>query len=416
MTKEDRDLGGLVEDVGATAGRAKAKAIQATVGARAIVEKRVPRRRREPIDHSDPTNDDSDLGGLIEDIGTTTGRAKANAIRAAAGARTVVVSRVPRRRAKPFDLSMLPEEAKLLYCRILARQARFDRLLDPREIANLYLFASTIGLDMKSRTVLRREITAGPQEGDGRDSEDDALALTERLGNLLDEPGRTTVLTMLMKDLLWISRADTRLADEEHARVMAIAVLIFPDTAEAVVHETERLLDAEEQFARGKITASQLERRTKDIVAAAAGLGAPLAALSAAGTGSGAVALTSGLAALGFGGVLGFSAMVTGIGTVIILGVAVYQGTRFFLGVNERERKRRHEFLVQQVIANHQRAIADLTEDIAGLAHRMDDYLVQATRNEERLAMLRADLSSFQLALADLQTREALARAPETRP
>jgi hypothetical protein len=46
----------------------------------------------------------------------------------------------------------------------------------------------------------------------------------------------------------------------------------------------------------------------------------------------------------------------------------------------------------------------------------MDAYLTQTTRNEERLAMLKADLSSFQLALADLQAREALVRAPGTSP
>jgi hypothetical protein len=60
--------------------------------------------------------------------------------------------------------------------------------------------------------------------------------------------------------------------------------------------------------------------------------------------------------------------------------------------------------------------IADHTDDIADLARRMDDYLERSTRNEERLAMVKADLSSFRLALADLQAREALARASGTWP
>ena len=361
--------------------------------------------------------EDRDLGKLLDGVGATADRAKEVATDLADGARTVVVKRIPRRREKPMDLSTLPDEAKLLYCRILARQAKSDRLLDPREISNLYLFASTIGLDAESRTVLRREITAAPADTEGSDGEaDDALALTVELSDLLAVPERTAVLALLVKDLLWISRADAKLADAERARVTAIAGLVFPEKADEIVIETERLLDAEEDYAKGRITASQLERRTKDIVAAAVGLGVPLAALSAAGTGSGAVALTTGLATLGFGGLLGFSAMVTGIGAVVIMGVVAYQGTRFFLGTNERERRKRHEFLVQQVIKNHQQAIADLTEDIADLARRMDDYLVLTTRNEERLAMLRADLSSFQLALADLQTREALVRGPGTRP
>jgi hypothetical protein len=135
-----------------------------------------------------------------------------------------------------------------------------------------------------------------------------------------------------------------------------------------------------------------------------------------AGAGLGAAGLTHALATLGFGGILGFSVMVTGIGTVVVMGVVVYQGTRFFLGLNEGRRKKQWEYLVQQVIKNYQRAIVDVTEDIAGLTRRMNDYLVLTTRNEERLAILKANLSSFQLALADLQAREALARAPGKRP
>ena len=98
--------------------------------------------------------------------------------------------------------------------------------------------------------------------------------------------------------------------------------------------------------------------------------------------------------------------MVTGIGTVVILGVAVHQGARYVLATNERERSRRREHLIQQVIKHHQQAMAELTDDIAGLAHRMQACLSQTTRNEERLATLRAELAAFQLALVNLQTSQ----------
>jgi hypothetical protein len=311
------------------------------------------------------------------------------------------------------NLPALSGQAKLLYCRILARQAKIDRSLDPREISNLYFFASTIGLDAESRAALRREMIAGrPGRDDAADAEAvvDGLALAKQLAALLDEPQRGAVLILLVKDLLLISRADAPVADMERGQITAIAALAFPDTAHEVVRETERLVVAEEEFATGKIDVGQLELRTKDIIAKAAALGAPLAAVSLAGSGSGAVALTTGLATLGFGGVLGFSAMVTGIGTIVVMGVVVYQGTRFVLGINERERKRRREFLVQEVIKNHQKAIADLTDDIAGLARRTEEYPARTSNNEQRLALLKTELASFQLALVDLQIKEELAR------
>lgn len=307
------------------------------------------------------------------------------------------------------DLSALTVEARLLYCRVLVSLALVDAVLDPREIANLYLFASTIGLDEQARSQLRGEITEGQRiASGGAELRDSAVDLAAELLCILDEEQREPVFALLVRDLVRISRADNHAADTERDRIMSIAGLVFSDSAGEVVQATERLVSTEEDFARGVITTSQLEIATKDLAAKAAAFGAPIAAVSLAGSISGlsAAGITSGLAALGFGGLLGLSAMVTGIGTVVILGVAVHQGTRYVLAANEREREHRREHLIQQVIKNHQQAMAELTDDIAGLARQMDAYLTQTTRNEHRLAALRAELAAFQLALADLQTSQ----------
>ncbi|WP_433499794.1 hypothetical protein ACQP1K_05595 [Sphaerimonospora sp. CA-214678] len=227
------------------------------------------------------------------------------------------------------DLSELSVDAKLLYCRVLVSLALVDGLLDPREIANLYLFASTIGLDGEARSELRSEIT-GAQRDAAIDAgvPDTTVELSKELHDLLEEDQREPVFTMLVRDLVRISRADRQVADAERERIVLVAGLVFPESADKVVQETERLVITEEDFASGKITTSQLETTTKDIAAKAAAFGAPIAAVSLAGSVSGlsGAGITSGLAALGFGGLLGLSAMVTGIGTVVILGVAVHQG------------------------------------------------------------------------------------------
>jgi hypothetical protein len=303
------------------------------------------------------------------------------------------------------DLSALGVDAKLLYCRVLVSLALVDAVLDPREIANLYLFASTIDLDREGRSALRSEITEA-QRGAG--VPDVTVTLARQLHDLLADDQREPVFTVLVRDLVRISRADRHAADVERERIVLVAGLVFPESADKVVQATERLVITEEDFASGKITTGQLESATKDIAAKAAAFGAPVAAVSLAGSvsGLGGAGITSGLAALGFGGLLGLSAMVTGIGTVVILGVAVHQGARYVLGANEREREKRREHLIQQVIKHHQQAMAELTDDIAGLAHRMAATLTQTTRNEQRLATLRAELAAFQLALMNLQTSQ----------
>ena len=293
-----------------------------------------------------------------------------------------VSSRVRSKRKETLDLSQLSDDAKLFYCRALGDLALVDGHLDPREISNLYLFASTIGLGIDGRAALRAEITglqgiatAEPHAGNN------AIYLVAELLELIDPDEREAMIMMLVRDLVRISRSDSHVADEERGRIALVASLKFPDDADGIVQAAEALVTTEEEFAAGKLTTGQFEKKTKDILAKAAAFGAPIGAISLVGSvsGLGAAGITSGLAALGFGGLLGLSAMVTGIGTVVILGVVVHQGVRYLLGTSERERAQRRESLIQQVLRNHQQAMADLTDDIAALAGRMEEYLVQTT-------------------------------------
>lgn len=326
----------------------------------------------------------------------------------AADAAEAMPSWVPFRRKEVVDLTQLPDGAKLSYCSVLASLARADGRLDPREISNLYLFASTIGLGVEARSELREIITTPPQDVIG-DSEvrRTAVGAVAALLSLVDEDEREAVTTMLVRDLVRIARADQQVADSERELIVFIAGLAFPETADELVSAAEGLVATEEEFAAGKLTTSQMETKSKDIVAKAAAFGIPVAAISLAGvSGLSAAGITSGLAALGFGGLLGLSSMVTGIGVVVILGVVVHQGVRYALGTNERERANRREALIQQVIRNHQQAMADLTDDIAALAGRMEEYLTQTSKNEDRLAALRSELAAFKQALVDLQVSQ----------
>lgn len=315
------------------------------------------------------------------------------------------------------DLSALSAEAKLAYCRILARLILADATIDPREIANLYLFATTIQLEPEARSLLRSELTAHSLGDGGELPEESAVSCAVFLrGDLLDEDVEG-VFVALVRDLVRIARADKHDSEEEAQLISKVAEVQFGAGADEVVAATQKLIEAEENYLAGKITTGQLEAVTKDLAAKAAAFGAPIAAVSLAGSvsGLGAAGITSGLATLGFGGILGFNPMTTGIGVAVLLGVGVYAGTRWMLGINERERENRREHLIQQVLKNHQQAIGDLTQDIAELAGRMEDYLTQTTRNEQRLSVLRADLSAFKLALASLQAnRDVFEQAEPT--
>jgi hypothetical protein len=334
---------------------------------------------------------------------STSDRALTKTADLAGSVSTKITDRKLRRELDAADLTSLTSEAKITYCLILAEQARVDGSLDPREIANLYLFASTIHLDPEARGELRRHITkAFSVEPNGGGDE---LEMVSRLSDLLDVQQRPGVMMSLLRDLARISRADQHHSEEERSRTDRLAQYALGADGHKAVESCERLVTLEERLAAGTLTTSQFEETATEVVAKSAAFGVPLYAVSVAGSVAGlsAPGITSGLAMLGFGGLLGLSAMVTGIGTVVILGVAVHQGTRFILKTKERDRNQRREHLIKQVIVYNQQAIAELGEDIAGLASRLEDYLGRTTRNEEGLASLRSELAAFQSALVDLQ-------------
>jgi chromosome segregation ATPase len=98
--------------------------------------------------------------------------------------------------------------------------------------------------------------------------------------------------------------------------------------------------------------------------------------------------------------------MLTGIGVVIVAGVATYQLARWALGANERELVKKREHMIQEVLKQHQKSMADLAQDIGEIAVRMEEYTAKSDRNAERLARLKSELQMFKAALATLQDRE----------
>lgn len=308
------------------------------------------------------------------------------------------------------DVADLSAEEKMSFCRELVALALSDGSLHPREISALYLLITTFELEAAERAELRR-LLAAAQHGDAAPHPQPDTALDPAL--LVDsvaEDRRDAVAIGLLRHMVDLSRADGEVTGVERDRIHAIAERGLPGRGHDLVVAIERLAENEEKFLAGKISTSQFESTAKDLVAKTAAFGAPIAAISAAGSvgGLGAAGITSGLATLGIGGALGLSSMVTGIGAVVLIGVVVHQGARYALGTNERGREKKREHLVQQVLLNHQRAITDLTDDIALLAQRMDEQLTRTEVNESRLAELRSDLEAFQAALVDLHTSRSV--------
>ena len=158
---------------------------------------------------------------------------------------------------------------------------------------------------------------------------------------------------------------------------------------------------------KGDLTASEPETAMKGIVAVAAATSGPVTALFFDGSvvGLSAAGLTSGLAALGLGGVVGVSAMVTGIGAVIVLGVAADLLAHRAMGGKERELANKRGHMIQQIVKQHQDSVSELAADLRNIAARMEEYTSRSERNEETLASLKSELRLFKDAPGALEDR-----------
>lgn len=123
----------------------------------------------------------------------------------------------------------------------------------------------------------------------------------------------------------------------------------------------------------------------KKLAAGAAGAGIPIAALYLSGSvvGLSAAGITSGLAALGLGGVLGLSSMVTGVGVLVLLGVATYGGVK--TATQSKAKVNQRELLIKAALQANEKVIIALIDDL----NYITTQLVEVTKcNEANIATI----------------------------
>jgi hypothetical protein len=299
---------------------------------------------------------------------------------------------------KTLTLEVRPEEVKVLYARALALQSLVDGRLDPREIEYLYVFMSRVGMSSDSREEVRQMLATREA------SLENVARLVEEVISAVPD-NQEEISVSIIKDMVHLSHADNVVSLQERAAIEAAAGAHFGERASKVIDLAEKTVRYEKALIDGKVSVGELEAHVKEIVAVATAASVPITALFVSGSviGLSAAGITSGLAALGLGGLLGLSAMVTGIGTVVVLGVGTYAAARWVLGGKERELARQREHMIQEVIKRHQGAIEDLAEDQNAIALKLAEYVLRSDQNEATLAQLKSELQIFRAALEELK-------------
>lgn len=296
-----------------------------------------------------------------------------------------------------ITIEELSEPLKVAYLKIIINMAYDnDGVVDEKEFAEILLLMTRLSLTADSRIQLR-----------GYMSSIEGLDSMESLMQIIDQEspeGHVKALHIsLVKDLVNVHLSTSGSTVDEfqflnnHRKMLSVTDEEI-ELAVAAIQTDHKML-------KDDVTDDQLVSAMKALSAKAAAVGTPLAAVYISGSvvGMSAAGITSGLASLGMGGILGLSGMTTGIGVAVLIGVGAYAGVRKLTGANEITRSKRRELMLNEVIKQTQKTISLLIEDINFMASKLNDYMASHGAQDaqiKKLMMLMSQMTSAGTVLA----------------
>lgn len=266
------------------------------------------------------------------------------------------------------SLEDMPPDVRQTYLKIIINfLLDGDGILDEKECSQLYSLIARLNLSAENRSDLLMY----------QDAPEPVDELVETMCACLDDLARQEIIFSLTKDLIYI-HMQTRSEDADHQDSPFIAEFAARNgVSEEQMALFRKAIDNERKIFDDDADDSSLETGFRNIASGAVAVGVPLAALYFSGSviGLGATGITSGLAALGLGGVFGLSSMATGIGAVILIGLGAKKGLEHLTGQNEVDRCKRKEALLLAVNKHLQKSINILMQDINSFTKRLEEEI-----------------------------------------
>ena len=293
-----------------------------------------------------------------------------------------------------LPLSMMEDEIKETYIKFLCNAVYLDDgQIDSREYAEIMTLIAINSLTHESRMKIRMYMY-------NTDGMEDMETLLEKLDSLVPSGSVEAIRLSLFKDAVnirWdaLNLEENRAAAKEDRYIRELQGLlgINDDKAEFIISEIQNNKD----ILNKRQNDDQIKNSMKETMAKAGAVGVPMAAVYLSGSvvGVSAAGMTSGLAALGMGGILGFSSMFTGIGVAVLLGVGAYKGVRMFSGLEDLEKNKEREMMLKEVAKNAQKTLNYLVEDINALNDQLQQAFSEQDIMNEKTRQLAFKLSKL---------------------
>jgi len=262
-----------------------------------------------------------------------------------------------------------------------------DDMIDSEEYAEIISLIVRIELETEARLEIRGYMC------DSANIEDNDV-LINFLTDHVEEGSLDVVRKSLMKDTIYIYRKKHKTDNWRECTFITDLQSKFDINDDQIDYIISTIKNDEDIISQRK-NDTEIKKSMKDIAAKATAVGVPLAAIYLSGSviGVSAAGLTSGLAALGMGGMLGFSSMFTGIGVVVLIGIGKYKGVKKVTGLSDLENNKQREMMLQAIIRNSQKALNYLIEDVNEVTKQLKIEIGKGLQSEIKIQKISAMLS-----------------------
>ncbi len=294
--------------------------------------------------------------------------------------------------SQTLPLSDMDNGVKSAYINIICNYAYSDDdVIDAKEYAEIVSLIVRIDYNAKDRLSLRSYMC-------DKDNIEDTKSLIEYLSANVPDGCSDIVKKSLMKDIIYIYKLKNDMDQWKNDRYileLQNELNINDEQIELIIS----VIKNDENILNERKYDSDIVKSMKDIGAKAGAVGVPLAAVYFSGSvlGMSAAGLTSGLATLGMGGLLGFSSMFTGIGVVALIGVGTYKGIKKVTGLSDLENNKQRELMLQEIIKNSQKSLNYLIEDVNEISKQLIEEInkgMEAGIKIKKLSKLLAMMSN----------------------
>ncbi|EJT2318116.1 hypothetical protein NVZ75_000059 [Campylobacter upsaliensis] len=320
-------------------------------------------------------------------------------------------------------LEEMPSVLKNAYVKILINMA-FDNdgEIDEKELTEIMFLMGRISIDDEGRFELRSYIA---EIGISAISTQDLLTIIK---DNAEAAHYEAIMISLVKDIFSI-HASTTLSTEEGSIIQVSYPDFLQKHKEIFGLSTDKMelariaVENDFKILYENVDDDKIKQAAKDLAAKAASVGAPIGAIYLSGSvmGLSAAGMTSGLASLGMGGMLGLSSMATGIGVAVLIGVGVYHGVKYLTSNNELSKYKTRELMLHEVIKQTQKSISLMIGDINIIVKKLNDAIVRHKDDRDDIEKLSKILSKLQGAMKQMNSKsnqcvnmEAALQCPQT--